>query len=91
MTETETLKASWMAAWDLADQIFDRSGHVNDVIAKLETLADERRDEYLRAGGDVPTRADLTETAALLCQLIQQSVSTAQALLDLLPSIPLDS
>ncbi len=91
MTETETLKASWMAAWDLADQIFDRSGHVNDVIAKLETLADERRDEYLRAGGDVPTRADLAEVAALLCQLIQQSVSTAQALLDLLPSTPLDS
>jgi hypothetical protein len=91
MTEALALKTSWMAAWDLADQIFDRSGHVSDVIAKLETLADERRDEYLRAGGDVPTRADLTEVAALLCQLIKQSVAVAETLLDQLPSIPLDS
>ncbi len=65
----KALDATWGRLWDLANEVFDREGQVNDVLSKMTS-----------AGGPPPTRADLAESAALLCQLIKQAIAVTESL-----------
>ena len=69
--DREALNASWNLLWDLSGQIFDREGQVNGTVCRLTST-------YPQC--ESPSRADLAESAVLLCQIIKQAIAVTEAL-----------
>jgi hypothetical protein len=56
--------------WDLSEQIFDKEGQVNSTLCTVTSTHPEC---------EPPTREDLADSTILLCQLIKQASTVAEA------------
>ena len=67
----DDLLVAWNAAWDMADEVFDRDTFVNSVISRTTSTHPECQR---------PTREDMARAVTDLCQLIKLTIAAAEAL-----------